>query len=453
MSKIKILDKEEVVTDLKLQRKPTPKIPEGKRPGKKRMRSLWVVLLTAFTTATLAGGGTVGYFYWKENFSKPKEESAPQKDTKAVSEKIKGKNLVVVTSDEEKLFLNFINLEDSKVITKEIKLGTTIRGGKWAEDNKNALVQTTDDGKSLVFAEKKEKNFSDNEAYFKFIKTDIEGKNQETLIDSPDYANFGNFVFTGDKIFFLKGALKETSSKSKGSKDNKDNEETKIWNLESFDLETKKEETLSTDIGNFFQGTLEYKDGKVFSLYKDGSKFFEASFDTATGKLDKNFLFSYKKTKDFDLAVENIFPGPSRQTFIYKDYTAKDGYSLKSFNLITKKIDTLVKDKNFSPDKVSWLSSGEIIFLKTPAFSNLPGADTSNEIVKLNLSIANTQESLAASSKILTPLFFNTDSGANSFFFLDDAKLIYEKDKDKKEFQIKGLSQPSDALFAGVFDY
>ncbi len=462
MANIKIIKEESSETaQLNLKQNPpshTPlrqgyaghKVSEGSRlrqginipKPRKRMRSVWVVLLTAFITAVLAGGGTVGYFYWKDNFLKPKEDNTPKEEVKA-ADKIKGKNLVVVTSDEEKLFLNFISLEDGKVINKEIKLDATIRGGKWSEDNKNALVQSSADGKNFILAEKKEKNFSDNEAFFRFVKTDIEGTNKETFIDSSDYKNFGNFVLSGDKIYYLKGRLKEKKKPT--------DKDTQIWDLVSFNLKTKKEENLAQDIGNFFQGALEYRDGKILSLYKNGSKFYEASFDTTTNKLDKALLFSYKKTKDFDLAIENIFPSSSRQTFIYKDYTAKDGYLLKSYNLATKKTEILVKDKNFSFDKVSWLSEDEVMFLKTPVFSNST-ADTKNEIVKLNLSLPNVLESLASSSNILTPIISN-DASANSLFFLDGEKLIYLKDKDKKEFQVKGLSQSSDTLFAGIFDY
>lgn len=410
---------------------------------RKRIRSIWVVLLTALTTVILAGGGAVAYLYWKDNFAKPKEESQSRPD-QPKAEKIKGKNLVLATSDEEKLVLNFLNLENDQVIKKEIELGATLRGGKWAEANKNPLVQFEKEGRSFVFAETKEPSFSDEGAYFKIIKSDIESEGRETLIDSSNYGNYGNFVFsegtstslsTG-KIFYLKSQTDEKKGKE-------------IWNLASFDLETKKDEILAENVGDFFQEALQFNQGRILSLYKQGAKIFEASLDAATGKLDKTFLFSFKKTADFDLAIEDIFPSPSREQFLYKEYSAKDGYSLKLYSLGTKKVSTLVKDKNFSFDKVSWLSENEVLFLRNPAVSNLTDEISKNEIVKVNLSTSNAEESLASSSNILTPLFFDKDSS----FYLDGDKIIFLKDGDKKEFQIEGLSGASDILFIGVFEY
>lgn len=396
------------------------------------MRSIWVVLLTAIITVFLTGSVVAGYFYWKDNFAKPKE--AGETESKSPEQKIEGRNLVVLATDGDNLVLNFLNLENKSIVKKQVKTESALRGGKWAESGKNALVQFDKDGKNLIFAESKDPGSLEN-ASFKFIKTDYQGNESETLLEKNSESLL-NFLFDDEKIFYL-------SSKSVG-------EESLKVNLLSLDLKTKKEETLAENVGDFFQKELEYDGSKIYSLYKtQDSKFYEVSVDEKSKSLEKKSLFAYKKNKENELNTEDIYPSPSHQQFLYEDYSAKEGYTLKIYNLNTKKTTILIKDKNYSFDRVYWISEEEIAYVKNPVVSSLGEEATKNEIVKINLKTPNAEESVASSSNILTPLFF--DSG--EAVYLEDKNIVYSKGSDKKDFQIEGLMQTSDIFGIGIFDF
>jgi len=411
--------------------------------AKKPLASIWVICITAFITMFVTGGGIGGYLYWQGNFSKPKSDNSQEESNKAskVEEKVTGKNLVTITSDEEKLILNFINLETSKKIKKEVALGTTIRGGKWAETNSNALIQFNKEGNAFILAEKKESNLSDKKAYFKLLRINTEGKIEETVIDSGDYDRYGNFLYTSEGLFYLKARSSDKKSKNT-------DEILYEWDLVKFDQQSKEETILSQDIGSFFQKELVFRDGKIVNMYKQSSRFYEISVDTATKKIEKKALFSYRKTYDHDLNVEDISVSPSGNLYIYKDFTTKDGYSLKVYDKTTKKTSTAIKDKNYSFSNISWLNEDELTFTKTPALTNTSDS-TNNEIVKMSLSFPDAVESLCSSSKVITLLFVDGEST----FYLEDQKVIYLKGKDKKELAPDGLLQPTDILYVGIFDY
>ena len=400
--------------------------------AKKRMRSIWVVILTALVTILVAGSAVAGYFYWRDNFVKPKEVG--KTENKTPEQKIEGKNLVILTIGNENLVLNFLNLGSKSIIKKQVKTESLPRGGKWAESEKNALVQFDNDGKITIFAESKDTG-NDESSSFKFIRTDYLGKESETLLEKNS-ASLLNFLFKDEKIFYL-------NSKSAG-------EESLKVNLLSLDLKTKKEETLAQNVGDFFQKELEYNGGKIYSLYKtQDSKFYEVSVDEDSKSLEKKLLFAYKKNKENELNPEDIYPSPSHQQFLFKDYSLKEGYTLKIYNLNTKKTATLIKDKNYSFDKVYWLSEEEIAYVKNPVVSSPEEEVTKNEIVKINLKTPNAEEAVASSSNVLIPLFFVSDESV----YLEDKNIVYTKGSEKKDFQIEGLMQASDILGIGIFDY
>lgn len=425
----------------------------------KRFRSLKIVLITTLITVIIAGGGVAGFLYWKENFTKPKEEVVVKAEEKE-EDKIKGKNIVIVTSNNEKLSLSFLNVEDKKIIKKEIELGMTLRDGKWEDPGKNPLVQFSKDGREFVFAEIKESNLSDKQEYFKLIKSDFDKKEKETLVESPSYSGIGNFIYTDKNIFYLKSQNQntgdeessektESSTKNVKTKQTQEVDQSPKWDLISLDLKTKTEEVLLQDAGKYFQSKLEYKDGKILGLYKENSKFFEASIDPESKRLEKNFLFSYKKTREYDLEVSSIFPSLGRTQFLYKDYNAKEGNSLKLYDLRSKKISTLIKNQNSSPDKVFWLSESEITFVKEPSNGVSSEEPAKYEIVKIDTFVSNAEESSVSSSDILTPLLFIDDV----IVYLENSKIMYQDGSDRKDFEMEELKQSPDIFYVGYFDY
>lgn len=394
------------------------------------MRSIWVVLLTTIVTVILVGGSVAGFLYYKENFGKPKESRAEEKK----DENIAGKNLVLMTSDSENLILNYLNLDNKSAVKKTIKIDSLPRGGKWAEANKNQLIQFDKNGKSFIYIEAKEANITDQNSYFKFVKADYKGRDKEILLEQKD-ASISDYVLTENKIYYLKSVQSG---------------DVQAVDLMAFDIETKKDETLAKNIGDFFQKELVFKDNKIYSMYRTSDlKFFESVFDISSKALEKKNIFTYKKNKENELVIDDVYPSPDRQRFLYKDNSSKDGYSLKIYDAPTKKTSVLVKDKNYSFDKAFWISNNEVSFLKNPVVSQLTDEVLKNEILKVNLSLANAEESIGSSANIIYPLFFNADSA----IYLDDKNVVYVKGGEKKEFQVEGVIAPSDLLFIGTFEY
>ena len=420
---------------------------DGFKPQKpkKRMRSVWIVLITTFVTTVLAGGGVAGYLYWKDNFANTKEEVKVEPEEKTKEDKIENRNLVVVTSSNKKLFFNFLNLENDKIIKKEMEIDATIRDGEWGELDKNPLIQLSKDGRDFVFGELKESTISDSEEYYKAIKSDIEKREKETVFESSDSLGIGNFIYTGDNIFYLKAEDQDNDNDS----DKDIAEEDLKWDIMSYDLKTKNEDLLAEDIGDFFQGKLDYQDGKILSLYKSGSKFYEVSLDKDSKKLEKTYLFSHRKTYDYELEIDRVFPSPLRKQFLYEDYSTKDNYSLKLYDINTKKVSILVKNQESSSGRVFWSSEAEIVFLKNPSTSNTSDELVQYEIIKVNSSSPNVEEGLVSSSDVLLPLVIDS----NFIVYSENSKVIYLEGSEKKEFELKELEHSPDILYLGIFDY
>lgn len=408
--------------------------------AKKPMRSIWVVCITAFTTVFISGGSLGIYSYLQDNFSK-KQDANPEEEinTEIKEEKIEGKNLVILTSDREKLFLNFTNLETKKTVKKEVELGTVMRGGKWSNINKNPLVYADSDGEKFIFLERKEPSLSDKTSYLKIVETNKYGKEKKVLLESDNYNLFDNFLLNNNKAYYLKANIDNSLEE----------QEIKVQDLAAFDLENKKEEILTNNIGDFFQKELYFQNNKIASFYKKGSNIYLSSFDLDTKKLEKKYLFSYRKTRDYDLELEDIFISPSLTQVVYKDFSVRDGYSLKHYNIEKRKTTSLIKDKNYSFDNVFWVTDEEIVLLKTPTFSSTEKEKASYEIGKILISSPKDIEILYSTEKILAPVF----ADYRSSIFMEDKKIIVRDKNENKDFEIEGLNQPSDILFVGIFDY
>ncbi|NTU69846.1 hypothetical protein HGB13_03445, partial [bacterium] len=169
------------------------KITDIKKP-KKRMRSVWVVLLTSLITTLFVGGGFAGYIYWQENFVK---KDNPQ-SSNTEEERIEGKNVVVATGNNGNLFVSFYNIQNNKTITKKIATEVTVQGGRWEKDNKNEVVQFSEDGQNFITLEVKEPSLSDKTEFTRFVKYSKDGKEKELIIEDKNSLAYGNFIYSNN---------------------------------------------------------------------------------------------------------------------------------------------------------------------------------------------------------------------------------------------------------------
>lgn len=420
--------KEKVLTERKDSVLVEPKI-KNRKP-KKRMKSLWVVLITAFLTTLIAGGGFAGFLYWQENFSKKETEREVVEEAK-----IEGQNIVFVTSNNEKLFVNFFNPENDSQVTKQIEVDTTISGGYWAKANKNLLIQFEEDGEHFIVLEIKEPSMSDSTEFAKFVRFSKDGSEKEVISEDKNYLAFGNFVYKDNFIYYLASNLGEDKSVIS-------------WDLASYNIKTKEKKILSENVSDFFEKEMILKGDIIESLYKKGSYIYKTSFDLKTGELSKKYLFRASYSLGFELEVEDVFVSPYENKYIYKDYSSWEGYSLKLYDEDVRSSKVLKKDKNNSFDNVLWLSKEDISCVKSSIFESL-NENSQNQIIKININNQDKETEVKKSENLLESIIF----GKNYELYFDNDKLIFKRQEEEKELKIMSLLGISDILFVGEFNY
>lgn len=403
------------------------KITDIKKP-KKRMKSIWVVLITALLTTLIVGGSFFGYFYLKGDFAnKDNKENA-----KTEEDKIEGKNLLIATSNNGNLFINFYNLNSEKTITKKINTGVTIQGGKWDKDNKNEIVQFIEKGEYFIVLEVKEPSISDENEFVRIVKYSKDGNSRDVLFEEKNFLSVGNFVYGDGKIYYVYTNFKDNEIVSR--------------DFYALDLETKKTEVVVKDVGDFLEKELTYKDNKVFSLYVIRGVVYESVIDIASKKINKTNLFKAQKTVDFELTAKEIYPSSDSSKYIFSYYTQKEGYQLKLYDKTSKKTSILVKDKDFSFENVIWKNDSEIVFKKVPAFSVSSVAKQS--LVSLNINDISSEKVLTESELEINIILLSDDA----IVFSEDKKVYLLKD-EKKELNLTGFLGIQDTLFSGIFNY
>jgi hypothetical protein len=402
------------------------KITDIKKP-KKRMKSIWIILLTSLITTLLVGGGIAGYLYWQENFSRKDNN-----ENLVTEEKIEGKNVVIATSNNGNLFINFYNIGSKKTITKKINTDVTIQGGKWDKDNKNEIVQFLEDGKYFITIEIKEPSLSDESEFTRIVKYSKDGSEREILLEDKNSLSIGNFIYGNGKIYYIYTNFEGTDILSK--------------DLYSLDLETKNTELLVEDIGDFLEKELTLRDGKIYSLYVLRGAVYESVIDIASKKITKTNLFRAVKTTDFELIARDVYPSPDFSKYIFMYYTQKEGYQIKLYDKLTKKTSVIKKDKEFSFENIFWKNETEIVFKKKPAFSNTSVAK--EYIISSSIEEAGLEKVLLESDLELSLVLYLEDM----FIFSEDKKMYLFKD-EKKELNLTGFFGVQDTLATVVFDY
>lgn len=432
-------DEEKNVLDLRkevkknktpLEKKAKKKVAQKEEKPEKRMRSIWVVLITALLTALAVGGGFTGYLYWEANF-KNSEDRAEIMD----EQKIEGKNIVIVTSDNEKLFVNFYNPETGAQITQELDIDSTIQGGSWAKKNKNQLVQFDEAGNYFYVLEVKEPSLSDEAEYAKIVKYSRDGSEEEVILESENYLAYSNYLYENGKIYYLASSLDDNGDISK-------------WDLMSLNLEDKKSKVLSEDVGEYFEKEISLRDNKIESLYKKGSYIYKVSYDLVSGEMDNQYLFRASYSTTYQLSVEDVFISPYENKYVFKDHSSWEGYSLKIFDEETRGSKILIKNENISFSEVKWFSKTEIVFVKTPVFIGLE-EESSNQLIKININKPEIEGIYLKSEELLKPIIIT--EGYQLYF--EGERLIYKEGEEEKELTLMSLTSISDILFVACFNY
>ncbi len=424
----KELSLKEEIEEITLPQKNTkPKSIEKKSSHpKKKMKSVRVVLLSCLITVLLGAIGFSGYLYWQSNFSQ--KESLEQPEIQA--EIISGQKIVAVTSDREKLFVSFINPETGDKIVKQIDIGVTVGNNS---NNKNPYIQFSRDGEYFIVQEVKEASFSDSKEFSKFVKYSKDGQDKETLLEKEDSLFLGDFILDQNKIYYLGSETKNNLT---------------TWNLNLYDLEKKESQILLEDIGDFFEGPIMIYDNKIYSLYQTRSYIALSIYDTDTKDFSQRNLIRAVKNRDFELTLDDIWYYPSAEKIIYKNYSSYEGYSLKAYDLTSREIETLIKDKNYIFDDVKWLDKNNFLLVKNSVFSS--EEKSYNQLIKFNfVDEEDKQEVLLSSESIITPLILDK----NLLVYYENDLIKSKKDEKNLEIKPKGYLAPRDILFLGLFTY